>query len=871
MVRKATERFLLWILHPDWADDITGDMDELYERNLSQSKLRAELKYFGQALLLLRPSLVRRFKIFPSNNTDMFSNYFKIGTRNLLRHKLSTAINVCGLALGLAVFLLINEYVRFESTYDQHLSTSENLYRVTSTAMINGIAESKDAMASYATGRELQQALPEITNFTATLKFDPGMVIRVGDKALQENWVISGDSNFFELFPYTILAGNPKTFLSEPNQIVLTKSKAEDYFGSVDNALGKTLNVLLRTEREFVVSGIVQDIPQNTHYKFDLILSDPSLSERSDYENWNYDNYYVYVLADEGAVNENLQAKLDEVRFKIFEEYRARWELGLVTDIHLESDFTFEPEATGSKTAISFLKYISFFILFIAWVNYINLSTARAIVRAKEVGLRKVVGAFRGQLIGQFLVEALIINFIAAILAIAIVGAMSPLFNNLAGKPVMNELWDMPHLLLNGLIFFLIGTFLSGFYPALVLSKYNPSEVLKGKFRNSRNGIMLRKGLVIVQFTASILLITGTLIIQKQLDYMISKDVGLNTDQVISFQPPEVFNEETAYKSYLFKEELLKHNAILQIGKTSNVPGGDAADINSTTARLTLDGFPEPFKGTTYSFIIDDGFIPTLDMQLLAGRNFDRNKASDSLSLLANESFLSNYPGLTIEDAVDREIRFGTEGMKYRIIGIVRDFNRTSLKSAIEPTIFFPSRWPDFFVVKLSIDQIDDGLVHLEKTWDEFYPDMPLDYSFVDSRFASLYNEDQRFGNIFLGFSILAIFIALLGLFGLASYLSSQRTKEVGIRKVLGASTNEVIYLFVKEFLILVMIAAVVAVPLVFISMESWLENYAFRIDFPWLMSVIGVLTIALFAIGTVIFQINKVAKSQPADSLQYE
>ncbi|MCA6079221.1 ABC transporter permease [Fulvivirga sedimenti] len=871
MIKKLTERFLMWLLHPDWADDITGDMDELYGRNLSKSKLRAELKYFGQALLLLRPSLVRRFKIFPNNNTDMFSNYFKIGTRNLLRHKLSTVINVSGLALGLAVFLLISEYVRFESTYDQHLATADNLYRVTSTALINGVSESKDAMASYATGRELQEALPEITNYTATLKFDQGMVIRIDDRLLQENSVISGDSNFFELFPYAILAGNPRTFLSEPNQVVLTKSKAEDYFGSIENTLGKTLKITLTTEREFVVTGVVQDIPKNTHYKFDMILSDPSLTERSDYDNWNYDNYYVYVLLDPGAVVDNLQAKLDEVRFKIFEEQRARWELGLVTDIHLESDFTFEPEATGNETAIGFLKYISFFILFIAWVNYINLSTARAIVRAKEVGLRKVVGAFRSQLISQFLVEALIINFIAAILAFALVGGISPIFNNLAGKPIMKELWDMHLLLKNGLIFFLIGTFLSGFYPAVVLSRYNPSEVLKGKFRNSQKGILLRKGLVIVQFTASILLITGTLIIQKQLNYMMSKDIGINTDQVISFQPPEVFSEETAYKSDLFKEELLKHNAVERIGKTSNVPGGDAADINSTTSRLTLDGFPEPFKGTTYLLIVDDGFIPTVDMEILAGRNFNNNQASDSMTLLVNESFLSNYGGLTVEDAIDKQIRFGTDEEKYRIIGVVKDFNRTSLKSAVEPTILLPSRWPDFFVLKLSVDQIDDGLLHLEKTWDEFYPTMPLDYSFLDARFASLYNEDRRFGNIFLVFSVLAIFIALLGLFGLASYLSSQRTKEVGIRKVLGASTFEVISLFVREFLILVVIAAMISVPLVFLSMESWLENYSFRIDFPWLMAAIGVLVIGIFAIATVIFQINKVARSQPADSLQYE
>ena len=573
-MKRLAERFLYWVLNPEWADDITGDMEEIYQRNIERSRRHAEVRYVLQALMLLRPSLLRPFNILSNNTFDMFKNYLKISTRSLMRHKLSTAINVIGLAIGLAVFLLLNQYVRFERSFDGFFSTSDYLYRVTSTALVNGEPETKDAMATYSAGMELYKAIPEITNFTTTYKYDPGMVFRVGEKTTQENRVISADSNFLEVFPYEVLGGNPKTFLSAPYQLVISEKKATEYFGSPEDAMGKTMEILDEFDKEFMVTGIIRDVPANTHYRFDFMISDPSLADRDDYEAWNYDNYYTYVLIDPDADPADVQKKMDAEHKHHYKYDEARWDLGKVTDIHLRSDFAFEPDINGSEKAVSFLTYISFFILLIAWVNYVNLSTARAMERAKEVGLRKVVGAYKGQLIFQFFVEALIVNFVAAIFALVIAQLVEPVFNQLVGTEVISQVWKSPDFLGKLALFFATGTLVSGFYPALVLSRYKPVDTLKGTFRNSRGGTVLRKTLVVVQFTASIILVAGTLIIQKQVNFMLGKDLGINTEQVVTFSIPEVYDEETAGRSDQFREALLTHSAILDIGRTSNVPGG---------------------------------------------------------------------------------------------------------------------------------------------------------------------------------------------------------------------------------------------------------------------------------------------------------
>jgi putative ABC transport system permease protein len=512
----------------------------------------------------------------------------------------------------------------------------------------------------------------------------------------------------------------------------------------------------------------------------------------------------------------------------------------------------------------------------IAWVNYINLSTARAVERAKEVGLRKVIGAFKMQLIIQFLFESMLVNLLASICAIFIAELSLSNFHQLIGTVLTNHIWNYVPFMQKLLIFFVLGTFVSGFYPAVVLSGFKPISVLKGKFSNSRSGILLRQSLVVFQFAASIVLIAGTLIVNKQVKFMRDKDIGINTDYVVGFTLPQDDgeNEEAHYnKLESFKEELRNHVAIETVGATSNMPGGDGSDINSTTSQIQIVGLTDPVKGTTYIQFNDDHFLDAVDMQLLAGRNFNRERISDSSAVMVNAAFLKKFNVYNADSVVDKQLMFGDseENDKYLIIGIVKDFNRTTLKSSIEPTIYIPALSPPNAVVELRAASYKDGIKFLEAKWKEFFPDTPLDYQFIDDRFEALYQQDTRFRDVFMLFSVLAIFIATLGLFGLTSFMALQRTKEVGVRKVLGATVLSIISIFYKDFILLLLISAFVGVPIVYYSMNFWLENYAFRIDFPWALAILSVLVVVVFALLTVGYQTYKVAILNPANTLKYE
>lgn len=805
----------------------------------------------------------------------MFRNYFKVGTRNLIKHKLYAFINVMGLAFGLAAFLLINEYVHFERSYDASFEKSAQIYRLSTVQKINGSVGVKDAMTYYPAAKVLHDELPEVVLHTTSRKCDE-FVIRNGESMFREKSVVSADSNFLKVFSHEVRLGSRESMFNEPNSIVLTESKAKFYFGDSD-PMGKTLEFLGRFKRTFKVTGILADLPENTHYKFDMAISDKSIKDEFDYNNWNYFNYYAYLILDDNMDFAALQPKLEQLSRKYLgDDSNSYFDLYPIQDIHLKSDFTFEPETPGNEKAVSFMVIISIFILIIAWVNYINLSTARALERAKEVGLRKVIGAYKVQLIVQFLMESLLVNFIAALLAIVIAQISLPHFHHLIGIQLITHVWNYGPFMKNLLIFFAFGTFISGFYPAIVLSGFKPISVLGGKYSHSNSGVWLRKVLVVFQFAASMVLIAGTFIVHKQVKYMQGKDIGISTDHVIGFVLPQVKDEHAeSHKAKLasFKDALRNHVAIETVAATSNMPGGDRSDINTTNSKVSIVGMTEPSEGTTYIQINDDCFREAVDMELLAGRDFDRNRKSDSLPAMVNEAFLRKLNIYETASVINEYFTFGEgEGnKKYQIIGVVKDFNRTSLKSAVEPTIFFHSLSPKNTVVELSPDNYQDGIAFIETKWKEFFPETPLDYTFLDDRFASLYKQDQRFGDVFGVFSILAILIATLGLFGLSSFMALQRTKEVGVRKVLGASVGSIIAIFYKDFILLFIISAIIGIPLVYYSMNFWLENYAFRIAFPWILSAFSVIIVIAFALVTVGYQTYKVAVLNPANTLKCE
>ena len=872
MIKRFADRFFHWFCHPDYFDEIQGDLEEMYQRDSERS---AQWKYAGRVLGLFRPSLMRSFSYYSLTNPAMFRNYLTISTRTLLRQKLFTTINILGLAIGLASFLLINEYVRFEESYDRFFTDADQIYRLSTVQLVNGEVGVKDAMTYHPAPKVLKDELPEVKEATVTYKFEE-LILRQNESVIQEKQVVTADSNFFKVFDYRIVQGSPETMLTEPYSLVLTESKAAFYFGDQD-PLGQTLQVLGSFNRPFKVTGVVQDVPENTHYKFDMLVSDGSIRDRVEQDDWNGFNYYAFVRLDPRAKLASIDDKLTALSKKYLgDETSLFFTLYPVTDIHLKSDYTYEAEAAGSERAVVFLRIISLFILLIAWVNYVNLSTARAVNRAKEVGLRKVVGAVKGQLIGQFLLEALLVNLVAALLALLVSELLLPYFNQLVGKPVALHVWNHRLFLLSLLLFFLIGTFVSGFYPALVLSGFRPVAVLKGKFRNSRSGTQLRKGLVVVQFAASVILIAATFIVFRQVQFMQGKDLGIDVKYVVGFRMPSVENEQreaNQIKMESFGEVLRAHTAIETVGGTSNLPGGDGADINSNVGAVRIVGLTDRLEGTTYAQLNDEYFLDAVGMQLLAGRNFDRNRVADSSVIMVNQAFFKRFNITDAESVVDKQVQFGKDqtNRKFNIIGVVKDFNRTSLKSTVEPTLYLPDYTPDNMVIKLRPEQYQQGLAYLQETWAEFFPNTPLNYSFLDDRFAALYEQDRRFGELFGTFSGLAIFIAMLGLFGLSSFMAVQRTAEVGVRKVLGASVPNIIGLFYRDFLLLLGVAGLISVPAVYYGMNGWLQSYAYRIDFPWLLAGAALLIVVFFALLTVGYQVYRVAVLDPAKTLRHE
>ncbi|MFY0599119.1 MAG: ABC transporter permease [Cyclobacteriaceae bacterium] len=878
MIKRLADRLLRWYCHPDYYRDISGDLEEIYDRSYADMPaIKSDLLHMARVIMLFRPSLLREFALHTFiNDTGMLRNYFKISLRNLNKHRAYTFINVFGLAIGLGAFLLINQYIKFEKSYDDFIENSDQLYRLTTDQVVDGVMGTRDAMSFNPSGKALMDELPEVINYTTTYKFNE-ITFKNGENLIAEKMVLGADSSFLKLFSYELISGDPNHQLIEPNTIVLTQAKAKKYFGS-ENPVGKELYLYSGFNKSFKVTGVMQDVPENTHYHFDALISLSTIKDFLTQEAWNGYNYYTYVQLAPDSDLEKINGLLPGLARKfIGEESSLVFNLQPVQDIHLHSVQTYEPEAHGDAKSVKVLVIISIFILIIAWVNYINLATARAVDRAKEVGLRKVIGAKKGQLVTQFLMEALIINFFGCLIAFGLAEFILPYFNNLIGREMATHLWNDSYFIGRLFLFFLLGVIISGFYPAVVLSSFKPVTVLKGKFRNSKSGALLRKSLVVTQFAASFILLTGTFAVYKQVQHMRSKDLGLNVDKVIGFANPrlESGGDRDAFlqKKLSFLNELRTNHNIENVARISNIPGGGASDVNSNGSGARIMGMTDFLDGTTYVQSLDENTVDVLDMKILHGRTFIKGMKSDSSAAIVNEAFLKRH-GLEVNESIlGNKILFGKElsNNRYPIIGIVKDVYRGTLKNAIEPTIYFNWTHPGNTVVKLSGENIEEGLNHVKKTWSQFFPTEALNYNFVDERYDQLYLADKRFGNVFVAFSIFAILVASLGLFGLASFIAMQRTKEVGVRKVLGASVAQIIGIFYKDFLILIIVSVVLGVPLVYLGVDSWLNGYAYRILFPWESLPLSAIALMIFAFAIVGYQIYRVAILSPASTLKDE
>ena len=804
----------------------------------------------------------------------MIKNYFKIAWRNMIRNKAFSAINIVGLALGIAACILILQYVAFELSYDNFHKNSSQIYRVKQDRYNDGKLSTQWAAGAYAVGNSFKDAYPEVEDYVKLLRKGIS-IVDYGEKSVKVEKIYMASSSFFSIFSFPLVSGNPKTLLAEPNTVVLSSSVAKRIFGN-ENPVGKT--VLRNKRKPFKVTGIFEDMPANSHIKADMLVSYATFLSDVKPDNpetaWQWDGCLTYIKLRPGTDPAKLEAKFPALVDKLAGEEHKKYKSAAVyllqplRDIHLYSHLMMEPEPNGDGKTVYLLLGIAFFIVVIAWVNYINLATARAINRAKEVGVRKAVGSLRSQLIGQFMTESVLLNGLAVVLALILVALSLPKFNEISGQELSfrllgSKLFWLP---LGGL--FLIGAFFSGLYPAFVLSGFKPVAVLKGKVSASSRGILLRKSLVVFQFSASLFLLVGTLTVFQQIRFMRQQSLGINIDQTLVINPPIIADDSTFMRQMAaFKEELLRQSGVKAITASTVVPG-QPSDWNAGGIRLK--GADESL-GKQYRIIgVDYDFLQTYDLKLIAGRNFSKDFGNDPKAVVFNKMAVQQLGFADPQQAVGKEINFW--GEIFTIVGVTDNFHQQSLKDAYEPLII--RLIPDirgYFSVKLSTGSAGNAIAGVQSEWNKFFPGNPFEYTFLDDRFNDQYKADQRFGQVFGIFTGLAILVACLGLFGLASFTTAQRTKEIGIRKVLGSTVYAIVKMLYREFAILVFISFLIAAPIAWFAASQWLDGYAFRTGIQWWLFAAPFVLVLFIALLTVSFQSIKAALMNPVKSLRSE
>lgn len=774
-------------------------------------------------------------------------------------------INIAGLAIGLSACFLIWQYVWFESNYDSFHSNADRLYRVRYNLMRGEEAARESASNFAATGYAMKADLPEVADFCRVVKTslftsDLGKYVA---NALEFSWqnpsgslvafneekVWFADAPILTMFTFPLIAGKNDA-LKEPNSVVITKSIAKKYFGD-QAALGQEIR--LNRDMLFKVTGVMEDVPVNSHLQFDILLSFSTLrSGPGDmYDNWGWSAFYTYVLLDDGGNAKKVESKLPALKNKYIGPetqpgaLQTRFRLQPIKDIHLRSQLEDEQSPVGSERTVQFLSILAVFILMVACINYINLSTAKALQRSKEVGLRKTVGATRSQLVTQFLLDTTLIYVFALFLAAGIVAASWNSFESLVGKRISDYLFsnDLTSWL-SVLIVFVMGILVSGIYPALTLSSFNPAKVLKGQFLKSARGIILRKAMISFQYVLAVLLIAGTVTIYLQLNYMRSLDPGFTKDQVIVVEAPAVYDSMAGKKISYFKTRTLQLPGVKNVTAASDVPGRAVIEGSAIIPVELFENANDKDVFATAIPGIDTSFFPTFEIGMIAGRMFADNERmafrlrdkDESIPVIVNEQFVKRMNLTDPKEALQRRLTFwwGPDQRFVKIIGVVKNHHQVSFKERIYTMMYMQPEWHGsrYFAVRVQGD-FKPVLTALETIYDEAFPDHPFTWFFLDEHFDAQYKDDQQFGNIFHVFTVLAIVVTCLGLLGLSVFSVSQRTKEVGIRKVLGASASAILLLLSKDFLRLLAISYAITIPVIYWGSENWLENFSSRIPIP--------------------------------------
>ena len=804
----------------------------------------------------------------------MLRNYLRITLRNLVRQKLFSSINIFGLAIGIAAFLLIIEYVTYELSYDGFNKNADRIYRIKDDRIFSD-KHDESAGCPPALAPTLKKEFPEILE-SARLR-STTVVFVDKDRKISENIdrVYYAEPSFLRIFTFPLSEGTAGSALEEPYSVIVSKSRAQKYFGD-ENSVGKV--VKLEDDygtHDYKVTGVFEDAPHNSHLKFDMLLSYKTLvvqNSQAEYY-WGWNAFNTYILLSPNTDAKALQAKFPAMveKYKDYgDSYRREYLLQPLKDIHLHSNLRFEPEVNGDIRTVHFLSLIAAFVLVLAWLNYINLATCRSLARAREVGVRKVLGSTRLQLINQFIMESILLNMIAVVLAVGIDEISLPFFSTITGDPL--SLGILEHIWMLLVLVFALGVFLSGFYPAFILSSFSPLAAFRTIRGRLSRGVDLRKVLVVFQFSVSIVLIASTLIVYRQVLFMRNQSLGAEIDKVLVLKAPRVMGKYIS-NCNSFKDALLSIPSVRNVSASSTIPGRDYSNYASGIRSQSS----HPGKGTQGIFIdVDENYFGLYQIPLIAGKNFSRESRLNT-EVMLNEEAVQTYGFRNPKDAIDKNLVLGgLDGRIVKITGVTKDYHQRSLKSALQPVIFNPIYASDinlakYFSVKFGGWNVRQTMNQIKVKWDELYPDQPFEYYFLDDLFNSQYKSDQQFGDVFGIFAALAILISCIGLFGMVSYANAQRTKEIGIRKVVGASIGDIMVMLATDFAKWVVLANAVAWPVAYYAMSVWLQGFAYKADLDLWIFIASGLTALMVAMLTVGYHAVKAATANPVESLRYE
>ncbi|HEX6849144.1 MAG TPA: ABC transporter permease, partial [Chitinophagaceae bacterium] len=815
----------------------------------------------------------------------MFKNYLTTAFRNIFKRKGFSLLNIFGLTIGMSCCLLIFHYVSYERSYDDFVPDSKNVVRLRLDNYQKGKLAFKSATVYPAIAPHLKKDYPEVEDFCRII--DANLLLSTENNTVKfnENKGYYAEPSFLSMFDLKLTDGNIKKVLDGPDKMIISESMAKKYFGS-EEPVGKKLIQRDQSQTQaYEITGVFKDYPANSHLDIQYLVSWSTYSKylraQGDTSNaletsFGWYDFYSYLKLTPGTDWKKFEKKLpafcdkyiNSQEWYVKNNNKAALYLMPVKDLHLYSNYNQEAEVNGNGQAVGFLFLIAVFIIGIAWINYINLATARSAERAREVGMRKVLGAARSNLIRQFMMESFLLNLVAFVLAIGIFRLTLPAFDQFVGRDKFTDFTLTPFYWQLFFALFTLGTFLSGIYPAFVLASFRPIIVLKGIFKNSSGGINLRRGLIVTQFVISVVLIAGTIIVYQQVRYMRNQKLGANIDQTLVLKGAGSLQDSLYGTTFQpFKTELLKQPPIKSVAASTNVMG---REIYWTSGTRRLDAQNET-SVTLYYLGIDHDFIPGYDIKLLAGRNFSKEFKTDERAVLLNQTAVELLGYKNANEAINGKLARGRRDTM-TVVGVVADYHHQGLQKVIDPMIFL--LYPNvrgFYSLKVQSANLPQTIAAINKTWDKYFPADPLEYSFLDETFSQQYKADQLFGKVFGVFAFVAILIACFGLLGLSAYNVLQRAKEIGIRKVLGASVQNILLLLSTDFLKLIIVALFIAIPVGWYIMHSWLKDFAYRIDIQWWVFIIAALIAVLIAFFTISSQAIKAALTNPVKSLRTE